>query len=186
MPPFARIAVRDCRDEDMPEVQAIYAHHVAQGLASFEEAVPDLQEMRRRRAEILARGLPYLVVEGDGAVCAYAYAGPYRSRSAYRFTVEDSVYVKPEAIGRGAGRAALAEIVARCAAAGFRQMVAVIGDSANTASIALHERVGFRRVGTLDAVGFKHGRWVDSVLMQRPLGPGAGTPPAAEGAKKGP
>jgi phosphinothricin acetyltransferase len=128
--------------------------------------------MRRRRADILARGLPYVVVECGLQIGGYAYAGPYRTRSAYRFSVEDSVYVAPGLAGKGIGRLALVEIIERCTAAGLRQMVAVIGDSANTGSIILHERLGFRRAGVLTAVGFKFGRWVDSVLMQRSLGPG--------------
>jgi L-amino acid N-acyltransferase YncA len=166
------LVLRDARDGDMPEIQAIYAHHVATGLASFEETPPDIEEMRRRRADILARGLPYVVVETGGAVGGYAYAGPYRLRSAYRFAVEDSVYVAPNSYGRGIGRIALTAVIERCTVAGLRQMVAVIGDSGNTGSIVLHERLGFRRAGVLTAVGFKLGRWVDSVLMQRALGIG--------------
>jgi len=166
------LVLRDARDSDMPAIQAIYAHHVRTGLASFEETPPDVEEMRRRRADILARGLPYVVVECGTQIGGYAYAGPYRTRSAYRFSVEDSVYVAPGLTGKGIGRLALAEIIERCRAAGLRQMVAVIGDSANTGSIVLHERLGFRRAGVLTAVGFKFGRWVDSVLMQRALGPG--------------
>ncbi|HVR65437.1 MAG TPA: GNAT family N-acetyltransferase [Verrucomicrobiae bacterium] len=166
------LVLRDARDGDMAAIQAIYAHHVRTGLASFEETPPDVEEMHRRRADILARGLPYVVVECSGQIGGYAYAGPYRTRSAYRFSVEDSVYVAPGLAGKGIGKLALAEIIERCTAAGLRQMVAVIGDSANTASIVLHERLGFRQTGVLTAVGFKFGRWVDSVLMQRALGPG--------------
>jgi phosphinothricin acetyltransferase len=161
----------------MAAVQAIYAHHVLTGLASFEEVPPDLEEMRRRRADILARGLPYLVVESGGRIGGYAYAGPYRQRIAYRFSVEDSVYVAPDFQGRGVGRTALSAVIERCTAAGYRQMVAVIGDSGNTGSIVLHEKLGFRRAGVLTAVGFKLGRWVDSVLMQRPLATGDKTLP---------
>jgi len=166
------LVLRDARESDMPAIQAIYAQHVRTGLASFEETPPDVAEMRRRRAEILARGLPYVVVECGAEIGGYAYAGPYRTRSAYRFAVEDSVYVAPGLVGRGIGRLALTEIIERCTAAGLRQMVAIIGDSANAPSIALHERLGFRQAGVLTAVGFKFGRWVDSVLMQRALGPG--------------
>ena len=161
----------------MAAVTAIYGHHVVHGRASFEETPPDLDEMNRRRAAVLAAGLPYVVVELAGAVQGFAYAGPYRTRAAYRYTVEDTVYVAPGAERRGLGRALLSEIVARCAAAGRRQMVAVIGDSASTGSIALHESLGFRRVGVLTSVGFKHGRWVDSVVLQRALGGGDETPP---------
>jgi phosphinothricin acetyltransferase len=169
--------LRDAVAADLPAVHSIYGHHVRHGLASFEEVPPDLAELARRRDDIVARGLPYLVAEHDGAVCAYAYAAPYRPRSAYRFTVEDSVYVAPDATGRGFGRAALAELIRRCENLDLRQMIAVIGDSGNVASIKLHERLGFRPVGIFSAVGFKFGRWVDSVLMQRALGGGDGTLP---------
>jgi phosphinothricin acetyltransferase len=163
----AGLILRDAQDNDMAAIQAIYAHHVTHGLASFEETPPDLEEMRRRRTDILAGGLPYVVVEIGGKIGGYAYAGPYRARPAYRYAVEDSVYVAPDCAGKGAGRLALSTVIERCTQAGFRQMVAVIGDSGNEASIALHERLGFRRAGVLTAVGFKLGRWVDSVLMQR-------------------
>lgn len=169
--------VRDSRPEDLPAIQAIYAHHVLTGLATFEEVPPDIDEMGRRRADVLGRGLPYLVAEEDGRVLGYAYAGPYRLRSAYRFAVEDSIYVDPVAVGRGLGVALLSAVVEAAIAAGCRQMIAVIGDSANAASIGVHRRLGFEHVGVLSAVGFKFGRWVDSVLMQRTLGPGAETLP---------
>jgi len=173
----ARIRVRPAEREDVPAIQAIYAHHVLHGVASFEEVPPDVAEMDRRRSDILARGLPYLVAERDGVVRGYAYAGPYRTRPAYRYTVEDSVYVAPDAAGQGIGRALLAEVIARCAALGARQMVAVIGDSGNTGSIRLHESLGFQRAALLQSVGFKLGRWVDSVMMQLPLGEGDSTLP---------
>jgi phosphinothricin acetyltransferase len=165
-------AVRDAIDADLPAIQAIYGHFVLTGLASFELVPPDAAEMARRRDAVRALGLPYLVAEDQGRVLGYAYAGPYRARPAYRHTVEDSVYVAPDAGRRGAGRRLLAALIARCEAAGYRQIVAVIGDSANTPSIALHRALGFEVAGTLRSVGFKFGRWVDSVLMQRPLGPG--------------
>jgi phosphinothricin acetyltransferase len=159
-------------------VQAIYAHHVRLGLASFEEEPPSLEEMRRRFSEITRAGFPYVVAEFAGAVAGYGYCSLYRTRSAYRYALEDSVYVRPDATGKGVGRRILAELIARSEALGCRQLVAVIGDSANAASIGLHASLGFLRVGTLRSVGFKHGRWVDSVFMQRPLGKGDGIPPA--------
>jgi L-amino acid N-acyltransferase YncA len=167
------VALRPAGHDDLPAVTAIYAHHVRHGLGSFEEEPPDLAEMGRRHAEITARGLPYLVAECHGRLLGYAYAAPYRPRSAYRHTVEDSIYVAPDCLRAGAGGLLLAGLIERCTAAGYRQMVAVIGDSGNAASIGLHLKHGFRPVGTLEACGFKHGRWVDSVLMQRPLGAGA-------------
>lgn len=169
--------VRPAAEGDMAAVAAVYAHHVLTGLATFEEEPPDTAEMARRRAALAERGLPYLVAEEGGRVLGYAYAGPYRARIAYRFSLEDSIYLDPAATGRGIGRALLERLLAESAAWGARQMVAVIGDSANAGSIALHARLGFRRVGTLEAVGFKFGRWVDSVLMQRPLGDGSATAP---------
>jgi phosphinothricin acetyltransferase len=169
--------VRPSRAEDVPAVQAIYAHHVLHGLASFEEVPPDVEEMARRREDILSRGLPYLVAESAGEVLGFAYAGPYRARSAYRNTLEDSVYVRADAIGAGIGRALLAALLAETEALGYRQMLAVIGDSGNAGSIGLHARSGFREVGVMRAVGFKFGRWVDVVIMQRSLGPGDAQPP---------
>jgi phosphinothricin acetyltransferase len=174
----AAFAVRDAAEDDLAAIAGIYGHHVRNGLGSFEEEPPPLAEIARRRAEVLAKGLPYIVAAGaGGGILGYAYAAPYRARSAYRFSVEDSIYVAPGDGRRGVGSALLAALVARCTEAGYRQMVAVIGDSGNAASITLHERMGFRRVGLLPAIGFKHGRWVDSVLMQRDLGEGAATLP---------
>ena len=167
--------VRLAGPEDVPEIQAIYAHHVLHGIASFEEQPPDEAEMHRRLADVPARGLPYLVAaEGTGkdGIVGFAYVGPYRSRPAYRYALEDSVYVRPGKGGRGVGSALLGELIRRCEGLGYRQMIAVIGDSANLGSIRLHARHGFRESGLLKSVGFKHGRWVDSVLMQRALGPG--------------
>ena len=171
------LLVRNAGPEDMPAVQAIYAHHVLYGLGSFEETPPTLEEMIRRRQAIVEAGLPYLVCAAAATVVGFAYAGPYRPRPAYRYSVEDSVYVAPDFQGRGVGRTALSAVIERCTAAGYRQMVAVIGDSGNTGSIVLHEKLGFRRAGVLTAVGFKLGRWVDSVLMQRPLATGDKTLP---------
>lgn len=170
-------AVRPSRDEDLPQIQAIYAHHVLHGLGSFEEVPPDAAELGRRRGDVLGRGLPYLVAEMEGRIVGYAYAGAYRPRPAYRHTVENSVYVAHGHAGRGIGRALLSELIRVCAAAGARQMIAVIGDSGNVGSIALHAAHGFAYSGLLRAVGFKHGRWVDSVIMQRSLGPGDCTLP---------
>jgi L-amino acid N-acyltransferase YncA len=174
-PGAAGIVIRDAADADLAAITDIYAHHVRFGLGSFEEVPPGRDEMARRRGDVLARNLPYLVaVSPTGAVRGYAYAAPYRARSAYRFSVEDSVYVALDAGRQGIGRRLVADLIERCAKTGYRQMVAVIGDSGNLASIALHEQLGFRRVGILTAIGFKHGRWVDSVLMQRALAEGAG------------
>jgi L-amino acid N-acyltransferase YncA len=176
--PAPAFEIRDSTEGDVAAIAAIYAHHVRHGLGSFEEEPPGAGEVARRRAEVLAKQLPYLVAAGPaGAVLGYAYAAPYRTRSAYRFSVEDSVYVAADAGRRGVGRALLAELIRRCTAQGYRQMVAVIGDSGNAASIRLHEDQGFRPAGLLPAIGFKHGRWVDSVLMQRALGSSAGTAP---------
>ncbi|MDE3080121.1 MAG: N-acetyltransferase [Paracoccaceae bacterium] len=171
------VRVRDAQPSDMAAVQAIYAHHVLHGIATFEEISPSVEEMQSRRAAVLAAGLPYLVAEIGGQVLGYAYATAYRPRPAYRHTVEDSVYVAEGQGGRGIGAALLTALIARCEAGRWRQMVAVIGNSGNAGSIALHRRLGFREVGTLTSVGFKLGRWVDTVLMQRALGPGDGTPP---------
>jgi L-amino acid N-acyltransferase YncA len=161
--------IRDSSEVDMPRVRAIYAFHVLHGLASFEEEPPSIDEMDRRRADVLGRGLPYFVAEMDREVVGYCYAAPYRSRPAYRFTVENSVYVDHRLTGRGIGCSLLSALISRCIEAGCHQMVAVIGDSDNTASIALHKRLGFLHVGTLREIGFKFGRWVDSVIMQRTL-----------------
>lgn len=156
----------------MASVTAIYAHYVLTGLATFEIEAPDEAEMRRRRTEVLALGLPHFVAERGGEVVGYAYAAPFRTRPGYRYTVEDSVYVHRDHLGHGVGATLLAVLIAACERAGFRQMIAVIGDSANRASIKLHERCGFDLVGLLPSTGFKLGRWVDSVLMQRALGKG--------------
>ena len=162
---------------DFPAIQAIYAYHVMHGLASFEEVPPALEEMRRRHDEVAGHGLPWLIAELGGTVAGYGYCAPYRARSAYRYALEDSVYVRQDAQGKGGGRALLGELITRCESLGYRQMIAVIGDSANAASIKLHASLGFLRAGLLRSSGFKLGRWVDSVLMQRPLGPGDGSRP---------
>jgi len=172
----ARAQVRPAELRDLPAIQAIYAHHVLSGLASFEEAAPSVEEMRLRYDDVLRRGLPYLVAELDGTLAGYGYCSPYRARTAYRFSLEDSVYVRADLQGRGAGRALLAELIVGAEQLGYRQMIAVIGDSAHAASIGLHAAAGFLRVGTLRSVGFKFGRWVDSVIMQRALGEGDASP----------
>jgi phosphinothricin acetyltransferase len=169
--------VRPALPDDIPAVHAIYSHHVLQGLASFEEQPPSAAELRRRYDEVVSQKLPYLVADFGGTVAGYGYCAPYRTRSAYRYALEDSVYVHPDAQGRGVGRALLAELIRQCEALGYRQLIAVIGDSAHAASICLHEAQGFLRVGTLRSVGFKFGRWVDSVIMQRPLGSGDAAKP---------
>jgi len=171
------LLVRAAREDDLPAVTEIYAHHVLHGLASFELDPPDTAEMARRYAHAISLGLPYLVAELGGRIFGYAYAAPYRSRPAYRFTVEDSVYIHPDRVGNGIGSALLPALIAACEQAGCRQMVAVIGDSENRPSIRLHEKFGFERVGLLPSVGYKFGRWVDSVLMQHALGGGAGGQP---------
>jgi len=176
------VRIRPSTAADLPALTAIYAHHVRHGTGTFEIEPPDQAEMARRRDEVLARGLPWLVAEApDGQVLGYAYANWFRPRPAYRYFVEDSIYLAPPAQGRGLGRLLLAELLARCEAAGARQMVAVIGDAANAGSIGLHAALGFAHTGVLKDSGWKFGRWLDVVLMQRPLGAGASTPPA-EGA----
>jgi L-amino acid N-acyltransferase YncA len=170
--------IRPSRDGDVAEIAAIYRHHVLHGLASFEDVPPEPREIARRRRDILARGLPYLVAERSGHVLGYCYAAPYRPRSAYRFTLEDSIYLHEAERGRGRGRTLLATLLDRCTELGYRQMVAVIGGSDTWPSIRLHAALGFTRIGTLPAVGFKFGNWVDIVLMQRALGSGATTAPS--------
>lgn len=164
------VLVRPATPQDMDQVQSIYSYYVTRTAASFEEEVPSVAEMRRRRDEVEARNLPYLVAEEDGEVLGYTYAGPWRPRSAYRYTVEDSIYVAPFVQRRGVGKALLGTLIDRCADLGYRRMIAVIGDSANQSSIALHRAMGFRQEGVLRGVGLKFGRWVDVVMMHRVLG----------------
>ncbi|MDZ4375332.1 MAG: N-acetyltransferase family protein [Phenylobacterium sp.] len=168
-------------EPDAGALAAIYGHHVLHGFGTFEEVPPSPDEMESRRSAIAARGLPYVVAEADGRVLGFAYAGPFRPRAAYRYTVEDSVYVSPEAVGRGVGRAVLAAVIAECEILGMRQVVAVIGDSDNAASIGLHRALGFQDAGVGRSFGFKHGRWVDIVWMQKPLNGGDTTKPAGSG-----
>ena len=171
------LTIRPAAIADLPAITAIYDHAVRTGTATFELDPPDLAEMTRRYRALTESRSPYLVAMLDGVVGGYAYAGSYRPRPAYRFTVEDSIYLAPESQRRGVGTALLHELIARSVAQGYRQMIAVIGDSANTGSIALHTRAGFTMVGTHPNVGFKFGRWLDSVLMQRGLGDGASNLP---------
>lgn len=171
------MTLRPAAAPDLPAIHAIYAHHVLHGLASFEEVPPALEEMVRRHAEVVGMGLPYLVAEEAGVLLGYGYCSLYRTRSAYRHTLEDSIYIRQGMQGKGTGKALLGELIRICEALNYRQMVAVIGDSANAASIGLHASLGFLRVGILRSSGLKFGRWVDSMLMQRPLGKGDGTPP---------
>ncbi|MBI2241235.1 MAG: N-acetyltransferase [Magnetospirillum gryphiswaldense] len=164
------VRIRPATSDDMDQVLSIYSYYVTRTAASFEEEVPSLAEMRRRRDEVEARNLPYLVAEEDGEVLGYTYAGPWRPRSAYRYTVEDSIYVAPFVQRRGVGKALLGALIDRCADLGYRRMIAVIGDSANQGSIGLHRSLGFRQEGVLRGVGLKFGRWVDVVIMHRVLG----------------
>jgi L-amino acid N-acyltransferase YncA len=171
------LRIRDGADGDIPAIAAIYAHAVRHGTASFELEPPDEAEMARRREALIAGGYPYLVAEFDGRVAGYAYASAYRPRPAYRFTVEDSVYVDPDFQGRGVGSALLTALIEICEARGFRRMIAVIGDTQSHGSVALHSRLGFAHIGTIPALGYKHDAWRDTVLMHRPLGEGEATPP---------
>ncbi len=169
--------IRAAQPQDLAVITAIYDHAVRHGTASFELEPPDETDMTRRYDTLRRGGYPYLVAEIDGELLGYAYAGPYRARPAYHWSVEDSIYIAPRSHRRGTGRALIERLIAEAEAAGFRQMIAVIGDSANAGSVELHRAAGFRMVGTFDNVGFKFGRWLDSVLMQRPLGAGAATNP---------
>jgi L-amino acid N-acyltransferase YncA len=169
--------VRDCREQDLEAVRAIYTLEVLEGTASFELEPPDLVELTARWRVIRGARLPYVVADDGGRIAGFAYAGLYRTRAGYRYTVEDSVYVAGWARRRGVGRALLDAVIAGATARGMRQMVAIIGDSAHEASIAAHRRAGFRTVGVLENVGCKFGRWLDTVIMQRALGEGAGTVP---------
>ncbi|MCC6889819.1 MAG: N-acetyltransferase [Hyphomicrobiales bacterium] len=169
--------IRPAEPPDIAAITRIYAHAVQHGTASFELQPPSESEMHRRYAALREGRFPFLVAEIEDTVAGYAYAGPYRARPAYRFTVEDSIYVDPPSQRRGVGRALLERLIKEAEGEGFRQMIAVIGDSGQTASIDLHATLGFRMVGTLEAVGYKFGRWLDSVLMQKTLGKGATTIP---------
>jgi L-amino acid N-acyltransferase YncA len=173
--------LRPTEPRDAPALAAIYGDAALNGFGTFEETPPSPDEMEARRARIAGFGLPHLVAELDGRVAGFACAVPFRPRAAYRFTAEDSVYVAPDAKGRGVGRALLQAVVAECERMGLRQLVALIGDSDNAGSIALHRACGFAPAGVLPGLGFKRGRWVDVVLMRRALGPGAASPPVGGG-----
>jgi phosphinothricin acetyltransferase len=172
-----KIIIRAAALADIAAITGIYADAVVNGTASFEIEPPDEAEMTRRQAALLNNGYPYLTAEIEGTVAGYAYAGPYRSRPAYKWSVEDSIYVAPAMHRNGIGGLLLRRLVAESEQRGFRQMIAVIGDSAQIGSIAVHERAGFSHIGTLRSVGFKHGKWLDTVLMQRALGKGDTTKP---------
>lgn len=174
---MGEIRVRSARLEDIPAITAIYRPAVVSGTASFELEPPSEDEMRRRFEAITSAGYPYFVAERDGLVVGYGYANAFRPRPAYRFSVENSVYVAPDQQRQGVGRALLVALIDACTAQGFRQMIAVIGDSGQRASIALHRALGFTFCGTVHSVGYKHGRWLDTVMMQRSLGDGDRTPP---------
>jgi phosphinothricin acetyltransferase len=170
------LLIRPSLDADLASITRIYAHHVKHGTGSFEWEAPDLAEMTRRRTDVLAKGLPFLVASRAAEVLGFAYAGNFRPRPAFRFMAEDSVYIHAEHAGQGLGRALLTELMRHCEALGIRQMLAVIGDSANTGSIGLHRSLGFEHTGILKASGWKHGQWLDTVFMQKAMGAGDSSP----------
>ena len=163
------VAVRNADEADIPQITAIYAHHVLNGIATFEEVAPDQDEMLRRLTTIRSKGMPWFVADLGGSILGYAYAGPFHARSAYRFAVEDSIYLAPEAMGQGVGSMLLSRLIAECRNMGLVQMMAVIGDSDNHGSIGLHRKFGFRDLGVARDIGFKFGRWIDVVYMQLEL-----------------
>ncbi|MDQ7745515.1 GNAT family N-acetyltransferase [Hydrogenophaga pseudoflava] len=171
--------IRPSTEHDLPAITRIYAHHVLHGTGTFETTPPTLEEMTARRADVLSKGLPWLVVEEAGEVLGYAYGNWFKPRPAYRFSVEDSIYLAPEAAGKGLGRALLAELLATLERGGIRKVMAVIGDSGNAGSIGVHKALGFEQVGIVQACGWKFGRWLDIVMMQRAIGEGDRTPPEA-------
>lgn len=173
--------IRPVTPTDVAAIQAIYAHHVLHGTGTFEEDPPSVADMESRIAAVIGKGLPYLVAEDAGQIVGFAYAGPFRLRAAYRYTVEDSIYVAPDRQGQGVGKRLLEAIIAECQALGLHQLVAVIGDSANAGSQGVHRACGFELMGVLPGLGFKHGRWLDVVWMQKPLNGGAATTPDAPG-----
>jgi len=172
-------SIRPSRDTDVPAITAIYAHHVLNGTGTFETTPPSESEMSARRADVLAKGLPYIVMEDGGHVVGYAYCQWFKPRPAYRFSAEDSIYMHPEVAGKGLGRQLLAELVRQAEAAGVRKLIAVIGDSGNAGSIGVHRALGFAPVGTIKSCGWKFERWLDIVIMDRAIGAGDSTPPPA-------
>jgi L-amino acid N-acyltransferase YncA len=176
------LLIRPSRDEDIPAITAIYAHHVLHGTGSFETDPPSVADMTARRADVLSKGLPYLVAEQDAKIVGFAYGNWFKPRPAYRYSVEDSIYLAPGLQRKGLGRALLAELLARCEAVGIRKVMAIVGDSANAGSVGVHRSLGFTPVGTIDACGWKLGAWRDIVIMQKTLGPGSTEPPLELGA----
>lgn len=175
--------IRPSRDEDLPAITRIYGHHVLHGTGTFETTPPSVEDMTARRADVLGKQLPWLVVEDDGQVLGFAYGNWFKPRPAYRFSVEDSIYLAPEAAGRGLGKALLAELLAVLERGGTRKVMAVIGDSANAGSVGVHKALGFEHVGVVQSCGWKFERWLDIVLMQKTLGQGDSCPPQDPGAQ---
>lgn len=169
--------IRPSRDTDLPEITAIYSHHVLNGTGTFETTPPTESDMAARRADVLAKGLPYLVAEDGGRVLGFAYCQWFKPRPAYRFSAEDSIYLHPDAAGKGLGKALLAELAREAEAGGIRKLIAVIGDSSNAGSVGVHRALGFSPVGTFKSCGWKFGKWLDIVLMEKTLGEGDATPP---------
>jgi len=170
--------IRPSRDEDLPALTAIYGHHVLHSTGTFETEPPSVADMTARRADVLSKGLPYLVAEEDGRIAGFAYGNWFKPRPAYRYSVEDSIYLAPDQHRKGLGRALLTELLARCEAAGIRKMMAIIGDSANAGSVGVHLALGFTQVGIVESCGWKFGAWRDIVIMQKTLGVGDTQPPA--------
>jgi L-amino acid N-acyltransferase YncA len=173
------LTLRSSTDLDLPAITAIYAHHVTHGTGTFETTPPTESDMAARRQDVLAKGLPFLVAEQDGRVLGYAYCQWFKPRPAYRFSAEDSIYLDPKAAGQRIGNKLLMELAKQAEAAGIRKLIAVIGDSGNAASIGVHRAIGFRHVGTIESCGWKFGRWLDIVLMEKSLGEGSRTPAEA-------
>ena len=176
------VLIRASRDDDIDAIASFYCESIATGTASWEYDPPSVAEMGKRRHAVIANGFPYLVAEIDSRVVGYAYASTYRARIGYRFVVEDSIYIAPDMQGRGIGKRLLMAVIAECEKLGFRQMIAVIGDSENAGSIALHQRCGFQHAGRFNGIGYKFGRWLDSVQMMRSLGAGSDSLPDEDGA----
>jgi L-amino acid N-acyltransferase YncA len=176
------LTLRSSTDLDLPAITAIYAHHVTHGTGTFETTPPTESDMAARRQDVLAKGLPFLVAEQDGRVLGYAYCQWFKPRPAYRFSAEDSIYLDPKAAGQRIGNKLLMELARQAEAAGIRKLIAVIGDSGNAASIGVHRAIGFRHVGTIESCGWKFGRWLDIVLMEKSLGEGSRTPAEAPSA----